>query len=116
VGGAQLQASRFGRKRLRAAVEEVNYALSAVAGAIEEDLYEKFASGLRDPTEYREWLEEALEDACDVLSLDEKTCDSLVKIIREKYLEAEARVSIKIRVRYEDFLRALYEAIYEATK
>ena len=102
--------SRFDRKRLRAAVEEVNYALSAVAGAIAEDLSEKFIGGLEDPIEYRDWVEDALEDACEILSLSEDVCSRLVKIIKEKYLEAEIDIKIKMWVTYEDFLKALYEA------
>ena len=108
--------SRFDKKRLRFVVEEVNRALDVVAGTIEEDLSEKFFSGLNDDLDYRDWIEDALHNACVILNLSDDVCDKLIEVIEEKYLEAEARVSIKIRVRYEDFLRALYEAIYEATK
>jgi len=98
-------------RRLVKALEDCNRELSAVASAIEEDLYEKLISGIHDPLEYREWLEDSLETLCDDLSLSDEACSKLVKRIASSYLQIDASIAVKMFIRYDDLVKVLGEVL-----
>ena len=102
------------KQTLREILEEVNEELRVVGDAIAEDLYERLMAGLSgwvpySPIEvetYRDWVKEVLEDVlCNRLASDEK-CSELASELVDS-VEVEASISIKLRLRYVDLVRAL---------
>jgi len=99
-------------RRLRQVLEELNNALNAVAETVREDLFEKLVAGLRDPTEYRDMLIDAVDSTvCTLLNLDDDACSKLTTTILDNYLEADVSIDIRLRVRYEYLVKAINEVL-----